>query len=446
MLDQNEIELFRDNVKKFLENEVAPHYEQWEKAEMFPRELWNKLGENGLLCVDVPEEYGGFGANFRLSAVIVEEASRAGYGALASNISVHSDIVAPYILHLGTEEQKQAWLPKMVTGEAVGAIGMTEPGAGSDLQGMKTRADKDGDGYSINGQKTFITNGQHCDVIVLATKTDPNAGSKGMTLFTVDCSLPGFARGRNLEKMGHHAADTSELFFEDVKVGADQILGGEGKGFANLMNELPRERLILALGAIAACEGMIERTIEYTKERQAFGKPISSLQNTRFVLADLHAQVVVNRAYGEQCIDQYDRSELTATNASIAKLYGFTNTIAKSKAGAEAKREALKTLAQLMSPMTPHLAEEIWQILGGEGLIAQAPWPRADEAMLVEDTVTMPIQVNGKRRGEIEVPKDMDKAEVEKLALANDAVQRTLDGAQPKKLIVVPGRIVNVVI
>ncbi|MEE3387931.1 MAG: acyl-CoA dehydrogenase family protein, partial [Pseudomonadota bacterium] len=251
MLDQNEIELFRDNVKKFLENEVAPHYDQWEKAEMFPRELWNKLGENGLLCVDVPEEYGGFGANFRLSAVIVEEASRAGYGALASNISVHSDIVAPYILHLGTEEQKQAWLPKMVTGEAVGAIGMTEPGAGSDLQGMKTRADKDGDGYSINGQKTFITNGQHCDVIVLATKTDPNAGSKGMTLFTVDCSLPGFARGRNLEKMGHHAADTSELFFEDVKVGADQILGGEGKGFANLMNELPRERLILALGAIA---------------------------------------------------------------------------------------------------------------------------------------------------------------------------------------------------
>ena len=260
MLDQNEIELFRDNVKKFLENEVAPHYDQWEKAEMFPRGLWNKMGENGLLCVDVPEEYGGFGANFRLSAVIVEEASRAGYGALASNISVHSDIVAPYILHLGSEEQKQTWLPKMVSGEAVGAIGMTEPGAGSDLQGMKTRADKDGDGYKISGQKTFITNGQHCDVIVLATKTDPNAGSKGMTLFTVDCALPGFARGRNLEKMGHHAADTSELFFEDVKVGADQILGGEGKGFANLMNELPRERLILALGAIAVCEGMIERT------------------------------------------------------------------------------------------------------------------------------------------------------------------------------------------
>ncbi|MCG8439348.1 MAG: acyl-CoA dehydrogenase family protein, partial [Pseudomonadales bacterium] len=310
MLDQNEIELFRDNVKKFLENEVAPYYNQWEKDEKFPRELWNKMGENGLLCVDVPEEYGGFGATFTLSAVIIEECSRAGYGALASNLSVHSDIVAPYILHLGSEEQKQTWLPKMVSGEAVGAIGMTEPGAGSDLQGMKTRADKSGDNYVINGQKTFITNGQHCDVIVLATKTDPNAGSKGMTLFTVDCTLPGFSRGRNLEKMGHHAADTSELFFEDVTLGADQILGGEGKGFANLMNELPRERLILALGAVAACEGMIERTIEYTQERMAFGQPISKFQNTRYVLADLHAQTQINKAFCSQCTTEYDKGEL----------------------------------------------------------------------------------------------------------------------------------------
>ena len=320
MLDQNEIDLFRDNVRKFLEKEVQPHYDQWEKDEKLPRELWNRMGENGLLCVDVPEQYGGFGADFRLSAVMVEEASRMGFGALASNLSVHSDIVAPYILHLGTEEQKQAWLPKMVTGEAVGSIGMTEPGAGSDLQGMKTRTEKDGDGYVINGQKTFITNGQHCDVIVLATKTDPNAGAKGVTLFTVDASLPGFSRGRNLEKMGHHAADTSELFFEGVQVGADQILGGEGKGFFNLMNELPRERLILALGAVAACEGMIDRTVQYTQERQAFGQPISKFQNTRFVLADLHAQVQVNKAFCAQCTDQYDRGELSTTNASIAKL------------------------------------------------------------------------------------------------------------------------------
>ena len=320
MLDQNEIDLFRDNVRKFLEKEVQPHYDQWEKDEKLPRELWNRMGENGLLCVDVPEQYGGFGADFRLSAVMVEEASRMGFGALASNLSVHSDIVAPYILHLGTEEQKQTWLPNMVTGEAVGSIGMTEPGAGSDLQGMKTRAEKDGDGYVINGQKTFITNGQHCDVIVLATKTDPNAGAKGVTLFTVDASLPGFSRGRNLEKMGHHAADTSELFFESVKVGADQILGGEGKGFFNLMNELPRERLILALGAVAACEGMIDRTVTYTQERQAFGQSISKFQNTRFVLADLHAQVQVNKAFCAQCTDQYDRGELSTTNASIAKL------------------------------------------------------------------------------------------------------------------------------
>ena len=319
MLDQSEIELFRTNVRKYLEREIAPHYTQWEKDEILPREVWTGLGENGFLCVDVPEQYGGFGAPFRLSAIVVEEASRMGFGGLASNISVHSDIVAPYILHLGTEEQKQTWLPRMVTGEAIGAIGMTEPGAGSDLQGMKTRAEKDGDGYVINGQKTFITNGQHCDVIVLATKTDPNAGSRGMTLFTVDTSLPGFARGRNLEKMGHHCADTSELFFENVRVGADQILGGEGKGFANLMNELPRERLILAIGAIGACEGMLERTTTYVQERKAFGQSVAQFQNTRFKLANLKAQVEVNKAFVAQCTDQYDEGALTAVNASIAK-------------------------------------------------------------------------------------------------------------------------------
>ena len=319
-LDQAEVELFRDNVRKFFEKEVAPFYEQWEKDEITPREIWNKMGENGLLCVDVPEEYGGFGANFRLSSIVVEEASRMGFSGLASNISVHSDIVAPYILHLGSEEQKQTWLPKMVSGEAVGAIGMTEPGDGSDLQAMKTRAERDGDSLVINGQKTFITNGQHCNVIVLACKTDPNAGSRGMSLVTVDTSLPGFARGRNLEKMGHHAADTSELFFENVRVGVDQILGGEGRGFANLMNELPRERLILALGAVAACEGMLERTIQYVQERKAFGMSVAAFQNTRFKLAELKAQIEVNKAFCAQCSDQYDQGELTAVNASIAKL------------------------------------------------------------------------------------------------------------------------------
>ncbi|HEY0663922.1 MAG TPA: acyl-CoA dehydrogenase family protein [Thiobacillaceae bacterium] len=349
-LDAAEIELFRDSVRKFLEKEVAPHYNQWEKDEIFPRTLWNKLGEAGYLCVDVPEEYGGIGAPFRLSTVIIEEIARMGFGALASNVSVHSDIVAPYILHLGNEQQKQQWLPKMVSGEAVGAIGMTEPGAGSDLQGMKSRAVPEGDSWVINGQKTFITNGQHCDVIVLAAKTDPNAGAKGITLFTVDCKLPGFERGRNLEKMGHHAADTSELFFQDVKIGKDEVLGGVGKGFANLMNELPRERLILAVGAIGAIVGMLARTIAYVQERKAFGQPIASFQNTRFKLAELHAQLAVNKAYVAQCNDKYDRGELGAVEASTAK---YTSTELQGK-----------------------VADECLQLFGGYGYMQEYPISR----------------------------------------------------------------------
>ena len=320
MLDQNEIDLFRDNVRKFLEKEVAPHYDQWEKDEKLPRDLWNRMGENGLLCVDVPEQYGGFGADFRLSAIMVEEASRMGFGALASNLSVHSDIVAPYILHLGSEEQKQTWLPKMVSGEAVGAIGMTEPGAGSDLQGMKTRAEKDGDGYVINGQKTFITNGQHCDVIVLATKTDPNAGSKGMTLFTVDTSLPGFARGRNLEKMGHHAADTSELFFQDVKVPEKNLIGpGEGQGFFQLMQELAAERLQVALGAVAAAEAAWQWTLDYVKERNAFGKPVIAFQNTRFKMAEMKAEITAARVFTDRCLELHLDKKLDIPTAAMLK-------------------------------------------------------------------------------------------------------------------------------
>ena len=320
MLDASEVELFRDTVGRFLDNEVAPHYEAWEHEKLFPRELWNRLGENGFLCVDVPEEYGGFGGDFALSAVVVEEVARRGYGALATNLSVHSDIVAPYVLHLGTEEQKQTWLPRMVTGEAVGSIGMTEPGAGSDLQGMKTRAERDGDAFVLNGQKTFITNGYHADLHIVSAKTDPKAGAKGVTLFTVDTSLPGFDRGRKLDKIGQHGSDTAELFFSDLRVGADQVLGGEGKGFANLMNELPRERLILGIGAIAACEGMLERTIQYVQERKAFGQAIGSMQNTRFTLADLKAQIEVNKAFIRQCTAEYNKGELTTTNASVAKL------------------------------------------------------------------------------------------------------------------------------
>lgn len=320
MLEQSEIELFRDTVRKFLEREVAPHYEQWERDGMFPRELWQRFGEQGLLCVDVPEEYGGAGADFALSCLVVEEIARMGFGGLASGVSVHSDIVAPYILHLGSEEQKQRWLPGMVTGDVVGAIGMTEPGAGSDLQAMKTRAERDGESYRINGQKTFITNGHHCDLLILAAKTDPSAGSRGITLFTVDTSLPGYQRGRRLEKIGQHASDTAELFFEDLQLGFDQILGGEGRGFINMMNELPRERLILGVGAVAAAEGALERTVEYVQERQAFGQPLAQLQNTRFKLAELKAQIEINWAYIRQCAERYDRQELSTTDASIAKL------------------------------------------------------------------------------------------------------------------------------
>jgi len=320
LLSPEEKELFRDSVRKFLEKEVEPHYEQWEEDGIWPREVWTRLGENGFLCVDVPAEYGGYGASFELSSAIVEELSRAGYGALASAVSVHSDIVTPYILHLGTEQQKQQWLPKMVTGESVAAIGMTEPGAGSDLQGMATSAIKDGDDYVINGQKTFITNGQHCDVIVLATKTDPKLGARGMTLFTVDCGLDGFERGRNLEKMGMHSADTSELFFQDVRVPASDILGGEGQGFTNLMNELQRERLILGVGGVASADGMLDITVEYVKQRKAFGEPISSFQNTRYVLADMRTEIELNRAMVEKYSERFMAGELTAAEASMCKL------------------------------------------------------------------------------------------------------------------------------
>jgi alkylation response protein AidB-like acyl-CoA dehydrogenase len=320
MLDQSEIELFRDTFRKFLQREVAPHYDQWEREGLFPRDLWRQFGQHGFLCVDMPEAYGGSGAGFKLSTIVVEEIARMGFGGLASSVSVHSDIVAPYLLHLGSEEQKQRWLPQMVTGEAVGAIGMTEPGAGSDLQAMKTRADQDGDAYRINGQKTFITNGYHSDMLILAAKTDPAAGGKGVTLFTVDTTLAGFECGRRLEKIGQHGSDTAELFFEDLRVGADQILGGEGRGFANLMNELPRERLILAVGAVAAAEGTLDRAIVYVNERKAFGQTLAQMQNTRFKLAELKAQIEVNRAFMEQCIAQYERGELTPAGASIAKL------------------------------------------------------------------------------------------------------------------------------
>ena len=315
----NELELFRDNVRRFLEEEVAPNYDQWEREEILPRSLWERMGDAGLLCVDMPEEYGGAGAPFAFTCAVIEEVARAGYGALASNLSVHSDIAAPYILHLGSDAQKAHYLPKMAAGQCVGAIAMTEPGAGSDLQGARTRAQADGDGYRINGQKTFITNGQHANVIVTFTKTDPDAGSRGTTLFLVDAEMPGFSRGRNLEKIGQHAADTSELFFADVAAPADAVLGRVGNGFGHLMDELPRERLVLAVSAVAAAEGMLDLTIDYVRERKAFGKPLSAQQNTRFEIARMKTDVEVHRAYLEQCKQRFADGDFDVAGAAMAK-------------------------------------------------------------------------------------------------------------------------------
>ncbi len=350
-LDTQQRELFLDNLRRFLKEEVAPHYDDWEASGIWPRSLWNRLGEEGFLCVDMPETYGGYGVSFELSAAIVDEVSRAGFGALASGLSVHSDIVAPYILNLGTEEQRQTWLPKMVSGEAVGAIGMSEPGAGSDLQGIRTAAIKDGDDYCINGQKTFITNGQHCDVLVLATKTDPNLGAKGITLFTVDTSKPGFNRGRNLEKMGLHSGDTSELFFEDLRVSAADILGGEGKGFYNMMNELPRERLILGVGCVGAAQGAFELAVDYVHERKAFGSTIASFQNTRYKLAEMKTELELNRALAEKYTQKFIDGELTSAEASMLKLAS--------------------------SEMQGRVVDQCLQLFGGYGYMNEYPISRA---------------------------------------------------------------------
>jgi acyl-CoA dehydrogenase len=315
-----EAQMLRDMVVRFCEAEVDPYYEQWERDEITPREIWNKLGGAGFLCVDIPEAYGGAGGSFDMGMVIGKQISRAGYGALASNLSVHSDIVAHYILNNGSEAQKQHYLPKMINGECIGAVAMTEPGAGSDLQGIRTTAKRDGDDWVINGSKTFITNGQHSGVVVTVARTDPDApGSRGISLFLVDTDRPGFSRGRNLEKLGQHAADTSELFYEDVRVPGDALLGELNKGFFALMNELPRERLSLAVGAVAAMEGVLSLTAEYVNERQAFGAPLAKLQNTRFRFAEMQTEYRLCNAFINECVDKFNRGELDAATASMAK-------------------------------------------------------------------------------------------------------------------------------
>ena len=316
-----ELELFRENVKRFVENEMAPNYEQWEQQGIFPRDLWKCLGAQGLLCVDIPEAYGGFGADFDFSMIVLEEFSRANYSAVGGPMAVHSDIVAHYLLNRGSEAQKQKYLPGMVSGECVGAVAMTEPGAGSDLQSLRTSARRDGDDYIINGSKTFITNGQHCDLVIVVARSKLDVpGARGTTLFLVDATTPGFSRGRNLEKIGLHASDTSELFFEDVRVRASAILGELDQGFAVLMGELQRERLSLAVGAVAAAEGVLAECVAYVKERQAFGKPVAALQNTKFKLAEVATDIRVHRAFVEECKQLITAGALDVATASMAKV------------------------------------------------------------------------------------------------------------------------------
>ncbi|MGQ0698737.1 MAG: acyl-CoA dehydrogenase family protein [Panacagrimonas sp.] len=316
----SELELFRDNVRRFFADNVEPNYAQWEKDGIVPKELYRQMGEQGLLCVDQPEEYGGMGAPFEFSVLVLEEAARMGFLSLASNLSVHSDIAAPYILHLGSEAQKRKYLPRMARGECIGAIAMTEPGAGSDLQGIKTSALPDGDDYLINGSKTFITNGQNAGVVVTAAKTDPKLGARGTTLFTVETSLPGFKCGRNLEKVGQYAADTSEQFFDNVRASKDEVLGRVGGGFGHLVDELPRERLVLGAIAVAHAQGAMEKTIEYVTQRKAFGQPIASFQNTRFELARIKTEIEVHRAFVEKCTRLYTEKNLDVATAAMIKL------------------------------------------------------------------------------------------------------------------------------
>lgn len=314
---KEEHEMFRKSVKGFIDREIAPYHAQWEKDGVVPREVWRKAGEAGLLLTGIPEEYGGAGANFLMSAIIIEELAKGLYS--GPGFRLHSDIVAPYILHYGTEEQKRSILPRMARGEIVTAIAMTEPGTGSDLQGIKTTAIRHGNELVVNGQKTFITNGQMADLIIVCAKTDPSQGAKGVTLVMVEADRPGFKRGRNLEKLGLKAQDTSELFFEDVRVPPSNILGQEGKGFQYLMQELPQERLIVGVAAVAIMEAALEWTLAYTRERKAFGRPIAEFQNSRFKLAEVATEVQVARVFVDKCLELHAEGQLDVPTAAMQK-------------------------------------------------------------------------------------------------------------------------------
>lgn len=317
----DEVSMLYDMASRFLTDEIAPRYDEFEKNEIVDRASWKKAGEAGLLCASMPEEYGGSGGTFAHESAIIEAISHVGVDGFG--IALHNSIVAPYILHYGSEEQKKKWLPKMATGELIGAIAMTEPGAGSDLQGVKTRAEKDGNHYKINGSKTFITNGQLANLIIVVAKTDPTKGAKGTSLIVVETDeVEGFERGRNLDKIGLKSNDTSELFFNDVRVPTSNLLGhDEGQGFVQLMQQLPQERLQIGTTAIAAIERALALTIDYVKERNAFGKSIMEFQNTQFKLAELKTEATVGRVFYNDCVQRHINGGLDPVTASMAKYW-----------------------------------------------------------------------------------------------------------------------------
>ncbi len=314
---------FADAFERFMDKEIAPFHEAWEEQGYVDRDVWRKAGENGFLCMTMPDEYGGSGADRLYSVAQMEALARRGFSGIG--FGLHSEIVAPYILHYGTEAQKQKYLPLLATGEMVGAIAMSEPAAGSDLQGVKTTAIRQADGsYLLNGSKTFITNGWHADLVVVVAKTDPAAGAKGTSLLLVERGMPGFEKGKRLKKVGMKAQDTSELFFDNVSVPADNLLGGEayeGKGFICLMEQLPWERLQIAIGAVASAQAAIDWTVQYVKDRKVFGQPVASYQNTRYTLAEMQTEVQVARVFVDKCSELVLKDQLDTATASMAKYW-----------------------------------------------------------------------------------------------------------------------------
>tara|TARA_B110000046_G_scaffold185791_1_gene229351 strand:- start:5332 stop:6474 length:1143 start_codon:yes stop_codon:yes gene_type:complete len=342
-------DMFRDSVRKFIEVEAMPHHEQWEKDGMVSDEIWLKAGEQGFLCPMIPEEYGGLGTDFLYNCIVNEEIGRSGCTGLGWTL--HNDITVPYIVRYGSEEQKQKYLPPCMTGELITAIAMTEPGAGSDLQGTKTTAVLQGDHYILNGSKTFITNGQKAGLVIVVAKTDTSAGSKGISLFLVEADLPGFSKGKNLNKLGLKAQDTSELFFQDVKVPKENLLGEEGRGFIYLMQDLPQERLSIAVGAVANAQAVLAATVDYTKERKAFGTTVASFQNTQFKLAELSAEIDCAEVYTDRCTELLLEDKLDTVTASKAKL--------------------------LTTDLQCKVADECLQLFGGWGYMWEYPVCRA---------------------------------------------------------------------